>query len=180
MPLSAPAGGTVDLLQELIITTPPANSVVNFSPLNIIADKGYVIQFEILLNTADAANFPTKVAAIVNLDIVNSLISDRREIICTPALNQCSTTSQDVQVTSTHIIGTYTFRFRSGANAAIGFQQLSQYNGGAGVNNVGSSYGAWSYNQNVLNVTAVGIGFTTQPANAIDTGSIFRLYKGSG
>lgn len=181
MPLTAPTGGTVDLIQELIITTPVVNSVVNFSPLNIIADKGYVLQFEIRLNTADFANFPTPIDAIVNLDIVNSVISDRRDDVCTPAVQACvNGGSQQIDGFSTHLIGTYTFRLNVPLNVACGFMQMAQYNGGANINQSGVSNGAWVYNQLTANVTAVGIGFATQPASGIDTGSVFRLYKGLG
>lgn len=181
MPLTAPAGGTVDLIANVLLTVPAAASFVNFSPVNINADLAYTLEFEIIIDGTDAGNYPTQCYPVTNSDITESIRVDqdfRGEIRCAGFSSDCNPpNTQAIASSSTTYMGTFTWRRVPILNRAVGFLRASQW---AGTSFISQGFGGWIFPQTVTNITEVGIVFTTQPTNGFAVGSVFRLYKGSG
>ncbi len=181
MPLTGPGGGgAVDLIQELLLTVPSPNSLVQFTGLNINSDRAYTLEFEIIINGADAANYPTDCLPVTNQNVAESIRKDQNfygQLRCEPFCDCNAPQTESIQASSTHYFGTFTWRRVNVVNRAVGYIRGAQWQTATFVS---QGFGAFIFPQTVTNVTSVGVIFSKQPANGFDVGSVFRLYKGSG
>ncbi len=176
MPLSAPVGGAVDLIQELIITVPPTNSRVQFSPLDINSDKAYRLEFDLVLNSAaDPVRWPNAITPLTNLNIFDSISSSFEQVQCSLG---CPAGSHAIPATSVAVYGTITWRRILGNGFVCGVLNYTNFDNLTTIEEV--SFGSHLFRIASPNVTAVGLELSQNPSGGIDTGSVFRLYKGSG
>lgn len=173
MPLSAPAGGTVDLLQEELVTVP--TSSVIFSPVNINADKAYTLEYTIIPNYS-VPNFPWGVGPQVNGLIIGgaNLIEKAFscDVGCFNDFVPITDAGQDL------MWGTITYR-RSNVNNFVHGLRTEATKDGPDVR--ASAYGAWTVDPTTFtNITSLGLEVSKLEVPFFGVGSIFRLYRGAG
>lgn len=188
MPLTSPAGGSVDLIGEQIITAPSAK--VLFSPLNINADKAYKVEFEIVPNYASGVGFPVSIdpqfQSVLGVDDVGFGANLQNFMqLCSFGCNEIAGSFIDISIGDTDLVtGSFTFRRFNVLNQVAGNAQQNLWDtAGGGLFEGGS--GGWvvdttGINFPYLNVLAVGVEMTNLPSLFFGVGSVFRLYKGEG
>lgn len=177
MPLSAQAGGAVDLIGKVTVTTPV--STVIFSPVSILADEAYVVEFEVNPNYAVPAAFPNSIFPQFNSIIVPgaNLLEywDYCKFGCTEFV------PFDVALGAVDwIIGSFGFT-RTNITAVStgqisGLQQQQHWTAGGLVD---GAYGSWQCTTTpVVDVISVGIDTSVAFGLFLGTGTVVRLYKG--
>ncbi len=173
MPLSAPVGGAVDLIQELIITVPTSTAI--FSPTDINRDKAYTIEYTIVPDYS-VPNFPWTVQPQVNGLIVGGAnLADKGldcDLGCFSNFIDIGDANQDLQW------GVITYRRSNVNNFAHGIRYEFTKDG---LDVRASVYGGWTVHPTTfLNITSLGLEVSKSEVVYFGVGSIFRLYKGAG
>lgn len=177
MPLSAQSGGAVDLIGKVTVTT-PVPSVI-FSPVSILADEAFHIEFEINPNYAIVGQFPLIVFPQFNSVVVAgaNLLEywDYCNFGCTEFI------PFDVTVGSADwIIGSFGFTRTNVTNVSTGqisgLQQQQHWTAG-GLSE--GAFGSWQCTTTpIVDITSIGIDTSKPAADFLNTGTVVRLYKG--
>ncbi len=180
MPLTSPTGGTVDLIQELLITTP--TNTVTFSPLDINRDKAYRLEYEILIDfSGGAGGWPSDIIPTAN-GLTSPNLQPESETCGT--VPSCNGTFATIQFNGAdYQFGTFTFRRFNVINRVGGFVEQGNYTTPASPVFEDACFGWYSFDGAVItNLTSLGVDFSSggPVGGGIGIGSVFRLYKGSG
>ncbi len=181
MPLTQPsASGAFDLIQEVVLQAPLANSVIDFTGLNINADRAYTLQYEVILGTIG----PSLQSCQPRVNTTVSVGGGSAFAICDFTCDNFSRPTVEQGETDL-IIGTMAWRKLASNNIVQLFNDYTQYLSGqvagSSLNQQGTpGFGSEDFNVAFLNVTSVGWQLSNTPPNGVLAGSYFRLYKGFG
>ncbi len=179
MPLSTKTGGAVDLIGKVTVTA-PVPSVI-FSPVSILADEAYTVQFEVNPNYAVPAAFPNSIFPQFNGIIVAgaNLLEywDYCKFGCTEFVPFDVTLPPSVD----WIIGSFGFtrtNITTVSTGQVSGLQQQQHWAVGGLKD--GAYGSWQCTTTpIVDVISVGIDTSVPFGLFLGTGTVVRLYKGS-